>query len=101
MPYHVQIHRQQLQHLEGITELSPARLADVLEEVLSYLSTASDQFRDERRVAPGSPYFLVDHHFLDGARAHALLFYVNDAHAAAGVLIIDYVEHRLSADDTN
>jgi hypothetical protein len=95
LAYYVQISRDDLARLEALPHLSVTKLADVLEAVTSILADASDQFREERRLGPGSPYFLFDYIFRDEGRFHQLLFYVNDAHAAAGVLVVAYLEHKV------
>jgi hypothetical protein len=95
VPYHVQISREDLDRLESAPHLSAGKLADVLDDVALVLAGVTDDFREERRVAPGSPFFLFDYHFLDGGHGHRLVFYVNDSHAAVGVLVVAYVEHEL------
>jgi hypothetical protein len=89
------ISRQDLAHLEAAPHLSADKLAEVLETVEAYLSNVTDQFREERRLVLGSSYFLFDLTFRDGGYGHRLLFYVNDSHAAAGVLVVEFVDHEL------
>jgi hypothetical protein len=73
------------------------KLGDVLEDVQSCLANVADQVREEGRLGPGSPYFLFEYIFQDEGYLHQLLFYVNDAHAAAGVLVVAFVDHRLGS----
>jgi len=94
VPYYIQVPRKELERLEGLPHVSPGRLANVLEEVWSYLSNITDQFREDRRLGPGSSYFLLDFLFEDEGHGHQLLFYVNDSHAAAGVLVVVFVDHK-------
>jgi hypothetical protein len=94
--YHVQIARAELELLESLAHVSSARLADVLDAVQEYLSDASDEFRAERRLALASPYFLFDYLFQDAGHSHQLLFYVDDSHAPAGILVVAFVDHKVA-----
>ena len=96
MAYHVQIARQDLEYLESRPHISPAKLAEVLADIWDCLGNVTDEFRETGRLSPGSPHFLFDYIFLDGSHAHQLLFYVNDSHAAAGVLVIAFVDLKLA-----
>jgi len=93
LPYHVQISREDLSRLESLPHVSAGKLVDVLDEVVTYLENVADQVREENRLAPGSPYFLFEYVFVDGGHLHHLRFYVNDSHAAAGVLVVAFVDH--------
>jgi hypothetical protein len=95
LPYHVQISREDLERLAAFPHLSEGKLTDVLEDVRDCLLNVTDQGREDRRVAPGSPYFLFDWIFQDEGHGHRLLFYVDDSHAAAGVLVVAFVDHEL------
>jgi hypothetical protein len=96
LPYYVQIAREDLDRLESFPHVSAGKLADVLDEVRSHLGDVTDRVRDDCRVRPGSPYFLFDYVFQDEGHRHQLLFYVDDSHAAAGVLVVAFVDHRLA-----
>jgi hypothetical protein len=95
VPYYVQIARKDLEYLEGRPHVSPGKLADILDQVISLLENVEDSFREERRIRSGSPYLLLDFVFQDQGHTHQLLFYVDDSHAAAGVLIVAFVEHNV------
>jgi hypothetical protein len=95
LAYHVQISREDLERLESFPYISAGKLADVLDEVQSYLGNVTDRVREDCRVGPGSPYFLFDYVFRDEGHGHQLLFYVDDSHATAGVLVVAFVDHRV------
>jgi hypothetical protein len=91
----VQITREDVARFDTFAHTSAAKLADILDEMLAHLANVTDGFREERRLGPGSPYFLFDYIFKDEGRLHQLLFYVDDASAAAGVLVVAHVEHKV------
>lgn len=47
-------------------------------------------------MAPDSPLFLCEHVFRDPetSRLHSVRLVVNDAGAAYGVLVVEYVDHQ-------
>jgi hypothetical protein len=57
------------------------------------LADVEDDFREERREGPG--VFLFDVAFKDQGHSHRLRFYVSDAHAVAGVLVVTHVDHEV------
>jgi hypothetical protein len=97
LPYHLQISREDLERLESFPHISAGKLADVLHDVESYLGNVADQVREDGRLGSGSPYFLFEYLFPDEGHLHHLLFYVNDSHAAAGLLVVAFVDHRLGS----
>jgi hypothetical protein len=97
LPYYVQIAREHLEFLDSLPHTSAGKMADVLDDVGSYLASATDHFRNERRLKPGSPIFRFDFIFQDDGHLHQLFFYVNDFYAAAGVLVVVFVDHLLGS----
>jgi hypothetical protein len=79
--------------------LSPSAKAIIDQFVTRSIGDVSDEYRldPENRPAPGSPYFVVQRVFLDrwpggDGPIHRIDFYVSDAKAAFGVLLIGYIE---------
>jgi hypothetical protein len=79
--------------------ISPGAKAIIDQFVGRSIGDVSDEYRldPENRPAPGSPYFVVQRIFLDrwpggDGRIHRIDFYVSDAKAAFGVLLIAYIE---------
>jgi hypothetical protein len=95
LPYHVQVTREDLDRLESFPHISAGKLVEILDDVWFCLANVTDQDRSDRRLGAGSPYFLFDWVFQDESYGHRLLFYVDDSHAAAGVLVVTFVDHQL------
>jgi hypothetical protein len=94
--YHIQLARKDLDYLAALPHVSPSKLGDILDQVLAVLENVDDRFREQRRFRAGDPCFLFDYVFQDEGHRHQLLFYVDDSHAAAGVLIVAFVDHKFS-----
>jgi hypothetical protein len=90
--YHIEILDRDAAHLEGLREFSREGIIRIFEGYERDLSRASDQFREERRLSPGSLYFRYDLLLRGLDRTYQVRFFVDDSHAAVGVLRIVYVD---------
>jgi hypothetical protein len=84
--------------LRNITGLSRAGRLVLWAGVLDTLRHYADTYRANPalRLAPNSPRFNYQHVFRDPGtgRVHSLRLVVNDASAAYGVLVVEYLDHQ-------
>jgi hypothetical protein len=92
--------RAYLRNLPGLSRSGRVALwAGVFDGLRHY----ADTYRADpsRRLAPDSPRFLCEHILRDPetGRLHSIRLVVNDAGAAYGVLVVEYVDHQAGPAD--
>jgi len=95
MPFFIELSDQDEAYLASREELSEHGITKAFARLEAELGDATQQFRDERRLEPGSPYFEYGMFLSDGGRYHHIRCVVDDSHAVHGVLRIVYIEHTL------
>ncbi len=98
MPYTLQLTEDVRTYLWHLPGLSRAGRLVLWGGVFDGLRQYADTYRANPalRLAPNSPRFRCQRVFRDPdtGRLHSLRFVVNDASAAYGVLVVEFVEHQ-------
>ena len=79
-----------------LSDTAKARVEDFIDYAIA---NVDDEFRNDpaNRTQPDTRYFFREYFLFDkwgDRRYHRLFFVVNDQHAAAGVLLIVFVDHQ-------
>ncbi len=98
MAYFVHIEGRDQAYLDGLplSEEAKKRLDDFIDYAIANVGDSVRNDPANRPLANGR-IFLLDFFILDSwgdGRFHRISFYVNDEHAAVGVLLIVFVDHE-------
>jgi hypothetical protein len=96
--FHVDISDHELAYLDNLP-LSPEAKERVNQFIEQFIANVPDEFRldPENRPDPDKDCFLVRHIVLDrkgDGLIHTIEFYIGDAPAESGVLIVAYIDHH-------
>jgi hypothetical protein len=98
LAYYIQIEDRDQAYLDGLSLSVEAK--GRLDIFVNYaIANVADSVRSDpaNRPFPNSPIFQLDFLILDSwgdRRLHKITFHVSDEHAAAGVLLIVFVDHE-------